>query len=280
MLPAAAAALVILLSACGGTEAEDPAPVTTGPVTTSPVTTSAVGSDADALAGSEWVAAAIDDGSPVVIPASDAAAPTLIFDAVAASIRGSTGCNIFEGTVIVGAGNLAVGPLAVTERACVDQALMARESVYLRILSSAVVFTLADDVLTLSGEHGSASFVRPEEVVDVSLDDTVWTLTTLISGDAATSVLATTTPTMTIDTTSSSIRGTTGCNDFFGTALVNAPSIAISELSWTEVACEEGVMRQEAAILAVLHSADRLEIEGDRLTLSGPGGLALVYRAG
>lgn len=278
--PVATAVLVFVIGACGEIEPDGAPAMTSGPVTTSPVTTSGVGSDADSLAGSEWVAVAIDEGASVEITSGDPAAPTLLFGSAGASVRGSTGCNSFEGTAIVGAGTLAVGPLSVTERACADQTLMSREAAYLRVLSSAALFALADGVLTLSGDGGSLSFVRPEPVVDAGLDDTLWTLTTLIAGDVATSVLTTTTPTMTIDTTGASIRGTTGCNDFLGTALVTAPSIAISDLRWTEVACEEGVMRQEAAILEVLQTADRVEIDGDRLTLGTSDGTALVYRAG
>ncbi len=202
------------------------------------------------------------------------------FNDIAAEVSGWTTCNSYGASVIVGSGSIAFGDLFATEAACADPDLMQRESTVLAIIAGASRFVFADAELTISGDEGSITFEMPLPVVDVVLDDTLWTLDTLINGEAASSVLSTTRPTMTIDTTSGSIRGTTGCNDYFGEIRVEDTVVAITGLGWTEIGCERPVMRQEAAILEVLQTAESLTIEGDTLTLLGAEGRALVFRAG
>ena len=102
-------------------------------------------------------------------------------------------------------------------------------------------------------------------------------LDTLSDGLAATSVLQTTQPELTVSDGMAS--GTTGCNSFGGEFELNGSALAVSGLFWTEIGCEPGVMDQEAFILEVLMQADRLEIEGERLTIFA-GERFLSYRAG
>ncbi len=63
---------------------------------------------------------------------------------------------------------------------------------------------------------------------------------------------------MTIDTTSGSVRGTTGCNDYFGEVTVEDTLLTVTGLGWTEIGCERPVMAQEAAILEVLQTVSRV----------------------
>lgn len=92
----------------------------------------------------------------------------------------------------------------------------------------------------------------------------------------------------------SQFSGNAGCNDFQGSYTVSGPYIAdpgsneetgqtieISDLSWTEMACEgEDLMTQEAEFLAVLPRAARWLIgegftEGDGLLIRSNDGLIL-----
>ena len=271
----------LVAASCGETSNAGglPAP-TTSPIDSSPVTTSPVGSDADFLAGTDWVAVLLQEQGRDALAVTDPGAPTLRFDDSAANAAGWTTCNTYGASVAVGAGTITFDDLFVTEAACLDSSLMEREAAMLRILIGTTAFTFADGVLTLFGDAGSIAFEQPEPVVDASLDDTLWVLTTLINGEAASSVLSTTTPTMTIDTTSGSLRGTTGCNDYFADLQIEDTLLTLSELGWTEVGCESQVMAQEASILEVLQTVERFSIEGDRLTLVGAEGRALVFRAG
>jgi heat shock protein HslJ len=67
-----------------------------------------------ALAGTEWVAFAIDGAPEVTIPK-----PRLRWIA-ADQVAGTGGCNPFRGPVLVGAGTFRFGPLASTGRACLS----------------------------------------------------------------------------------------------------------------------------------------------------------------
>ena len=59
--------------------------------------------------------------------------------------------------------------------------------------------------------------------------------------------------------------------------VVQEPWGSFGDLFFTEIGCEPSVMDQEAFILDVLGSADRLEIAGDRLTIFS-GGRSLGFR--
>lgn len=273
----AVAALAILAAACGeGSSVPGAGPVTTSPVTTSPVTTSPA--DADFLAGTSWEARRLSDGD-VISPVIAGAVPTIEFGSNGRSVSGSTGCNLYSGEVAVGAGTIAVSDVAVTERACLKPGVMDQEALFLDILTGADTFTLADGTLELRASAGFVAFEEPEPVVDVPLDGTLWTLDGLIAGDAVTSVLTTTSPSLRVDVANGTLRGTTGCNDFFGEVQILGEEFTVSELSWTEVACESQVMDQEAFILDVLQDVQIFDIDENRLMLFTTEGRGLLYRA-
>ena len=79
-------------SCCGGVCDDS----TDGRVTTSPV-----GSDADALAGTSWVAQRIsnDSGGREALAGNE---PTIDFGADGSTVSGSTGCNLYSGDVTIG----------------------------------------------------------------------------------------------------------------------------------------------------------------------------------
>ena len=279
---AAVGVVALLAAACGDeltgsqvtTGPVTTSPVTTSPVTTSPVTTSPVGGDRDALAGTSWAAIELSDAAGDSSVPDTGGEPTLEFDQPGVTVSGSTGCNAYSGEVTIG--TISIGRLAVTERGC-EQAIMALEALFIEVLSGAASFTLADGVLTLEGAGGSVSFAEPAPVVDVALEGTSWSLETLVDGAAATSVVATTLPTLTVG--SGSFRGTTGCNDYSGAVVADGAAFTVSDMTWTEIGCESGIMRQEALILGVLQNAGTFEIEADRLTISTSDGRSLTYRA-
>jgi heat shock protein HslJ len=273
------AVLMLAAAACGeDTVGPTTGPVLTSPVSTSPVTMSPVGSDADALARTSWVARSISSGAATsgVVPGSE---PTLEFGDIGATVSGSTGCNLYSAAVTIGGGTISFSDLTVTERGCTEEAIMEQEAAFLAILIGADVFRLADDILEITGPAGAVSLVEPAVVVDVPLSGTPWELETLIEGDTASSVLFTTFPTLTVDVEQGSMRGTTGCNDYGGMVAVQGNELVVSDLAWTEIGCDRDVMRQEGFMLEVLQGARLFEIQGDRLTILGPAGTALVYRA-
>jgi heat shock protein HslJ len=76
------------------------------------------------------------------------------------------------------------------------------------------------------------------------------------------------------------VTGDAGCNRYFGPWTGDGVSIDIGPLASTQRACEAPVNQQEFRYLALLQSAVRFQIDGDRLTLlDGDGNEALVYVA-
>ena len=98
-----------------------------------------------------WVPLLID-GKPV--PEDAGLSLTVTFDGKAS---GTTGCNRFTGTADLDAGWMSLGPLAVTEMACVDPVRMEREAAYLKALGEARWFIASPDGLWLTREDGTVA---------------------------------------------------------------------------------------------------------------------------
>ena len=96
----------------------------------------------DDLVGSEWVA---EDIAGATIAAGSRS--TLHFLSIA-QVDGDTGCNRFAGPVTLENGNLRIGPLAATRRACAP-ALMDQERRYLVAIAQGVALQRDGDLLIL-----------------------------------------------------------------------------------------------------------------------------------
>lgn len=75
-------------------------------------------------------------------------------------IRGSAGCNTYQGPYSVQGNSIQVEALIVTERACADPNAMAQEQKFLQALQSAETFELQSDafVITYDGGHSQLNF--------------------------------------------------------------------------------------------------------------------------
>lgn len=93
-------------------------------------------------------------------PALEGAELTLNF--AQDQVSGSTGCNSFSGGYTEAGNALSFEPLAATERACLDAALMAQETEYLKALGQVSAMTLEGDTLTLqAGAQTQLHFAQP-----------------------------------------------------------------------------------------------------------------------
>ena len=119
----------------------------------------AVATDAP-LAGPTWRLAGFTDNETArsALPGPDA---TLVFSPDG-RLSGTTGCNTVSGTYSTNGNAISIGPLAVTERACLDPALTAQEQDLLAALGAAASYTIQGDRLALSDATGSRTveFVR------------------------------------------------------------------------------------------------------------------------
>jgi heat shock protein HslJ len=191
---------------------------------------------------------------------------------------GSSGCNLYGGTMQRQGDRVAFGELTQTEMACADDA-MALESAFLGALGKVATLTAGGDRLTLRGEGVVLEFSRQAPVDDAALVETAWMLDTLVSGDTAASTVHGADPARLSFAADGTFTGSTGCRSFEGTYELMASTLTVLRLSADERACAEAVGQQDSQVLAVLGDGFTVAIEGDRLTITGRDGGQLVYAA-
>lgn len=77
------------------------------------------------------------------------------------------------------------------------------------------------------------------------------------------------------------IRGSAGCNQYFGSYTVRGESLTIEELAWTEMACldPQGVMQQEQEVMTLLSSAESYKGNNSHLEIITAQGKTLLFRS-
>ncbi|MCP3976294.1 MAG: META domain-containing protein [bacterium] len=274
------AALALVLVACGtdssdttdpnGSNVNDPSTNVPGDPIVDPVK----------LAGTRWVATKLFIGGAEV-PIVPNAQPTINFEGNGREAGGTTGCNSWFGEVTLGAGTITFGGLGQTEMAC-EQPLMAQESNVLLVLQNASIFTFGEGTLTIGQLGGSTlEFIdRAVAFPDVELTGTQWIADTIITGQAASTLVQGTEVTLFLDAAESRASGSAGCNNFMGSFESDRTQVTFGPLASTKMLCGgDGVMDQEAFVLATLSGELEVQIEGDRLTLTAPTGDGLSFRA-
>jgi heat shock protein HslJ len=234
---------------------------------------------AASLPGTRWVVTGFTvDGTGGVLPAG--VRLTLDFDD-AGGLGGTAGCNSYFGTAAFTAGGITITGIGSTEMAC-DAEVMEREASFLAALGRVTAFALEDGHLSLTAAGSAVSMDLTPFVpeADRPLAGTTWWLTTLIDGDAASSIIAGTKPTLVVDDLAGRIGGSTGCNQFGGPATFQEATVVIGDLVSTEMACDPAVMRQEAFVFDVLGGAATWEIAGTTLRITAADGRALELTAG
>ena len=85
--------------------------------------------------------------------------------------------------------------------------------------------------------------------------------------------------TITANFSDGEVRGTAGCNSYFGSYTTDGAKIEFGELGWTAMACLDppGVMEQETLVMDFFINAERFELEADRLTIYRTNGDALTF---
>lgn len=274
-------AVALVAGACGADD--DDAVATNDPaVGTAGASDAGVGDDdavtpaeprEDPFGDDEWrlIHATVDDAALVLL---DTYPVTLRRDGN--EIGGSAACNSYFGSITTGV--FLFDGIGATEMACDPPAAMDLESVFLGALGRVTDAHNNADTLTLTGDGVELRFEVIPPTPDADLEGTSWTLDTIISGDAASSVLSGTNPSLSFDGTSMS--GSDGCNSFDTEYSVTNGSLGIAMMITTTRGCDDGTTRQSQAVQAVLAGSPAVAIDGDRLTFtSSDGSAGLVYRA-
>lgn len=232
------------------------------------------------LAGTRWVGSAMFLGSAPA-PLVPRGEPTLDFSDDGRTFGGSTGCNSFGGEYQAEGGTIEFGQMNMTEMAC-EEPLMRQETHVFDIFAQASIVTLEDGVLTI-GRLGGSSLQFIERAVafpDVELTGTQWIADTILRGSTASTLVPETEVTLFVDAAASEARGSMGCNDYVASVEPSRDQLTFGAMSVTERGCAgEGIMDQEAFVLSVFTGELRVEISGDRLTLTTQHGDALSFRA-
>jgi heat shock protein HslJ len=261
ILPLLFLAVVLFAAACGDDDTD---------------TAPAQGGDGDPLGDTEWVLTDAEvDGAPLAL--LDTHAVTLM--RTEDGIGGVAACNNYGGDITIEGSTVTVGDLFQTNMACEPPAAMELESAYTAALARVDTATADGAGLTLSGDGVTLTFAARAPEPDAALVGTTWTLDTIIENEAASTPIAGTAATMTIDA-ANAITGNTGCNSFMGDVVVGDDAFEPAALASTRMACEPDVMTQEATVLRVLSDGPSWSIEGPSLTLTLDDGTGLVYRAG
>jgi heat shock protein HslJ len=189
------------------------------------------------------------------------------------SLSAHAGCNQIGGAYTISDGRLVTDSLWATEMGC-DEPLQRQDERLTALLSSSPGLRFEDDRLVLDGPEGVATF-RDRQAVEPSqpLAGPVWTLTTLIERDAATSV-----PGEIGSRIQFAEDGTfsvnPGCNAGRGRFELADGSLVFHEIALTKMACPGDRDRVERAVLEVLSGEPTYQIDGATLTLtSGDRGL-------
>ena len=279
-LAALLAVTALAIAACGDS---GEAVTTTEPGGTVPPTTNAP--EPDGLAGTKWVAISfgLDGADDAVLPT---AVPTIEFSEDGSQISGTTGCNSYFGSVTVGPdGAISFGQMGMTEMACLDDGVMDQEQRFLEALARIDRWVPDDDGASLEASDGTAviGLVAPAAAPDLPLSG-AWRLTTFIDGEVASSVLAGTEVTLTLDTATGDVAGHAGCNGYSGSMEIDVvsetgagASFTMGPVATTLMACEPDVMDQETKFHSALGAATTMVVDGGLLTIATDDGRALVF---
>jgi heat shock protein HslJ len=193
-------------------------------------------------------------------------------------IAGSAGCNhYFAGYGMKGTA-ITIGQAGSTEMYCSASGVMDQESLYLALLQKASSVTTKNDRLTITNTNGTTilSFTRIVPPAQQPLVGTNWTLDSVYTGTAVSSVIAGTTITAVFGE-DGRVAGSAGCNHYFASYNVSGTSVSIGSAGSTKMYCTgPGVMQQESTYLASLSRAAAFTITGNRLSLAEANGTTLL----
>lgn len=192
---------------------------------------------------------------------------------------GTSACNSYFGTIEIDGASVRFEGLGGTEMAC-EPGAMALEQAYLGALADVREAAVEDDQLVLSADSVELRFEQVEPVAPAALVGTSWVLEATIGvggpgGSASSPVGEPATLELTDD---GGFSGSTGCNMFTATYVVDGDELELTNLEQTLRSCDGDVGAQERAMIAVLTQSLRFSIDASMLTITSPDGSGLVYR--
>lgn len=267
------ACVIVAVSACGDDDVTEPTE-TSGP----DATASGAGVASDQLDGRTFRGADVT-GHDLV----DGTEVTMTFEP--GRLSTNAGCNTSGGAYTLDDGVLrSDGDWFTTAMGCAPE-LEAQDQWLTQLLADGVDVSLDGDVLTLTSTGGGDVTIALSsgDTGPASLTSTTWMLTTIVSGDTASSVPAgVEQPTLRI--------GDDGTADLFAgcnrggaavatTTTETGEALSFGPIRLTRMACGDDAMSVETTVLRVLEAEPTFTISADRgLTLTAPDGTGLEFQ--
>ena len=113
-----------------------------------------------------------------------------------------------------------------------------------------------------------------------NIEDTKWVLESYGEQGNLQAVLAGTRVTATFDSAEDEVKGSAGCNTYFGDYQISGNNLSIPVIANTEMYClePEGIMEQENQYLSAMRAAESYEIQNGKLRIIA-GSQVLVFSA-
>ncbi len=284
-LAALGAIASLTLLACGDDKPEatgQSTPATSAPASTAPDTTASTIASTTTTTTPLSLADALRDKTFV---ATDVQGYTLVPDTKVVltfdgdNISASGGCNTLGSTWSIDGDVLVVPPMVHTMMACVPSAVMDQETWLDALLTSKPTVAVDGDTLTITADGATVTLVDKEVAdPDRPLEGTTWTVETLNSAQASSSLPAGGRP-PTVVFQGGTVAVDTGCNTGSGSYTLAEGSVTFGPIATTRMACTDPNGQQvETAVLAVLSGTATYAIDADLLTLTN-GANGLVLRA-
>jgi heat shock protein HslJ len=194
-------------------------------------------------------------------------------------ISASAGCNSFGGAYRIDGDRLIIDGGSMTEMGC-DAPRHGQDDWLFGLLEADPQIALDGDNLVLTAADGNTVITLLDREVaepDLPLEGATWTLTSIVTGDVASSVPAGVVATITFNA-DGSVAINPGCNSVGGRYAIDGDTIAFTDLITTDMACQGPAGDVEAAVMSIL-TADpiSLGVQSNSLTLAALGnGLVLT----
>ena len=229
--------------------------------------------DKNLLIGTQWQLVAY--GNPKE-PQSAATAnqPTLTFHQN--TLDGSTGCNNYGSDYQYDGETLSLAKLFWTEKECQSASLMKQEAVYLSLLGSVERYQLDGKTLMLSSPDGVLRFAPIVSPAERGLIRQLWRLEKIVEQQGTDVILDRVEERFLITAwfEDRRIGGQTGCNHYSAPYEINGELLNLSgPMEMTAAGCsDEESASLEERFTTALRAAETYRIQGDRLTITFPGG--------
>ena len=202
----------------------------------------------------------------------------LNFDDEGRRVGANAGCNHMGGEARVENGRLVAGDLAMTAMGC-DGGRSEQDAWLAKFLSDKPTIRANGAELVLANNTTEIRLLdRTVADPDRPLIGTRWVVESIIDRDTASSIPQGAVAHVLLNA-DGTFTGNSGCNSMGGGAVIATPTIRFAGVYTTKMACEEGRIRLEQAVLGVLQDTVNYEIVADVLRLRHASGKGLDLRA-